>query len=103
MAIVTEKIGGRESAMLDKFLTIQPTSRVERLRRGYLGTKDRIVIDLLRIRTRVMAETEGQPSETRQAKSFAAIVREMPINIYPDEPVVGWLFCEPRGSNLSGG
>ena len=40
---------------------------------------------------------------TRQAKAFAASVREMPINIYADEPFVGWLFCEPRGSNLSGG
>jgi len=50
-----------------------------------------------------MQETEGEQMVIRQAKVFAAIVREMPINIYPDEPFVGWLFCEPRGANLSAG
>ncbi len=50
-----------------------------------------------------MQETEGEQMVIRQAKVFAAIVREMPINIYPDEPFVGWLFCEPRGANLSSG
>jgi formate C-acetyltransferase len=84
-------------------LDLEPAERVERLRQRYLDTKDRAVIDILRIRTRVMRETEGEPTVTRQAKAFAAIVREMPINIYPDEPFVGWLFCEPRGANLSGG
>ncbi|MCH7909287.1 MAG: hypothetical protein IIB38_06680, partial [Candidatus Hydrogenedentes bacterium] len=103
MAVTTARTSEKQPAMLDRFLTIQPTPRVERLRQRYLNTKDKIVIDILRIRTRLMEETEGQPRETRQAMAFAAIVREMPINIYPDEPIVGWLFCEPRGSNLSGG
>ncbi|MCH7908059.1 MAG: hypothetical protein IIB38_00390 [Candidatus Hydrogenedentes bacterium] len=51
----------------------------------------------------MIRETEGEAKITRQAKAFAAIVREMPINIYADEPFVGWLFCEPRGANLSSG
>ncbi len=93
----------REKSLRDRVLTIKPTPRVERLRQKYLDTKDKVVIDILRTRTRVMKETEGEPTVTRQAKAFAAIVREMPINIYPDEPFVGWLFCEPRGANLSGG
>ena len=92
----------RERSLRDRVFTIKPTPRVERLRQGYLDTKDKVVIDILRTKTRVMKETEGEPRETRQAKAFAATVREMPINIYPDEPFVGWLFCEPRGANLSG-
>ncbi len=91
------------STMMDRILTIKPTSRVERLRQKYLNTKDKVVIDILRIRTRVMKETEGEPTVTRQAKAFAATVREMPVNIYPDELFVGWLFCEPRGANISWG
>ena len=92
-----------EETLRDNVVSMAPTARVEKLRLGYLDTQDKVVIDILRIRTRVMQETEGEPTVTRQAKAFAAIVREMPINIYPDEPLVGWLFCEPRGSNLSAG
>lgn len=92
----------RERTLRDRVLTMKPTTRVERLRQRYLDTRDRIVIDILRIKTRVMRETEGEPEEIRQARAFAAAVREMPVNIYPDEPFVGWLFCEPRGANLSG-
>jgi pyruvate-formate lyase len=92
-----------EKTLRDEVVTIEPTDRVERLRQFYLDTKDKAVIDILRIRTRVMKETAGEPKITRQAKAFAAIVREMPINIYADEPLVGWLFCEPRGAHLSWG
>ncbi|MDP6025718.1 MAG: pyruvate formate lyase family protein [Pseudomonadales bacterium] len=92
-----------EPTLREEVITTEATARVEGLRQLYLNTKDRVVIDILRIRTRVMQETEGQPMITRQAKAFAAIVREMPVNIYADEPFVGWLFCEPRGANLSGG
>jgi len=87
--------------MLERVLTTKPTPRVERLRQRYLDTRDKAVIDILRIKTRVMKETEREPTVTRQAKAFAASVREMPIHIYPDEPFVGWLFCEPRGANVS--
>ena len=93
----------RKQSLLDKVLTIEPTPRAERLRQRYLDTKDKAAIDLLRIRTRVMKETEGEPRAIREAKAFAASVRETPVNIYPDELFVGWLFSEPRGSNLSGG
>jgi formate C-acetyltransferase len=93
----------RERTLRDKVITIEPTSRVEKLRQTYLNTPDKIVIAPLRIRTKNWQQTEGEPREIRQAKAFAAVVREMPINIYPDEPFVGWLFCEPRGSNLMAG
>jgi len=91
----------REKSLRDRVITIKPTPRVERLRQRYLDTKNKAVIDLVRIRTRVWKETEGQPAVTRHAKAFAAIVREMPVNIYPDELFVGWLCCEPRGSNIT--
>jgi len=84
-------------------MAMRPSPRVERLRQGYLKTKDSVVIDILRIRTRIMKETEGEPMVIRQAKAFAASLREMPINIYPDEPFVGWLYTKPRGAHLSGG
>jgi len=93
----------REKTLRDRVLTIEPTARVERLRQTYLDLPDRANIDILRIRTRIMHKTEGEQMAIRQAKAFAAIVREMPINIYPDEPFVGWLFCVPRGANLSAG
>jgi len=97
------KVLEREKILRDRVFTIKPSPRVERLRQRYLDTRDKIVIDILRIKTRVMQETEGEPQAIRQAKAFAATVREMPVNIYPDELFVGWLFCEPRGANLSWG
>jgi formate C-acetyltransferase len=93
----------REKDLRERVQTFKPTVRVEGLRKRYLGIPDHVVIDILRIRTRTWQETEGEPIEIRQAKAFAATVREMPINIYPDEIFVGWLFCEPRGAHLSAG
>jgi len=90
----------RQKTLRQRVYTAQPTARVERLRQRYLDTKDRAVIDIGRIMTKVMKETEGEPIEIRRAKAFAATVRGVPINIYPDEPFVGWLFSEPRGTEV---
>ncbi len=84
----------------DRVLSSRPTARVESLRQRYLNTRNKIVTDVGRILTRVMKETEGEPLVTRRAKAFAAIVRGVPINIYPDELFVGWLWSEPRGSEV---
>ncbi|MEE8400074.1 MAG: pyruvate formate lyase family protein, partial [Desulfobacterales bacterium] len=78
----------------------QPTPRVERLRQHYLDTPNKAVIDLGRIVTRVWKETEGEPLISRRAKAFAATVRGVPTNIYPDELFVGWLFHEPRATEV---
>jgi|TARA_Y100000310_G_scaffold321900_1_gene380186 formate C-acetyltransferase len=48
-----------------------------------------------------MQATEGEPIVTRRAKVFAAIVREMPIDIYPDELIVGCFSGKPRCWNVS--
>lgn len=93
----------REKSLRDRVLTMKPTERVERLKWRYLDLKNKVVIDLLRIRTQVMKDTEGEPEAIRQAKAFAAAVRGLPINIYPDELFVGWLFSEPHGSPLMPG
>jgi len=93
----------REKTLRDRVLTIRPTPRIEKLRHRYLDTPNRIVIDILRIVTRVMKETEGQPIVTRRAKAFAASVRGVPVNIYPDELFVGWLYSVPHGSEVSYG
>ena len=86
----------------ERLFTIEPTPRVERLRQRYLDTKDKAVIDIGRIVTRVMKETEGEPMVTRRAKAFAATVRGVPTNIYPDELFVSWQFSEPHGTEAEG-
>ncbi len=92
-----------QNSLLERTITVRPTDRVERLKQRYLDTPNKLVIDLLRIRTRVMKQTEGEPRAVRQAKAFAASVRELPLNIYPDELLVGWMFTEPHGSPLMPG
>ncbi|MHA1729359.1 MAG: pyruvate formate lyase family protein, partial [Promethearchaeota archaeon] len=89
-----------ETPKWGKYLTIKPTLRVEKLRQRYLNIGNKIVIDVVRLRTQSRKETEGQLLVTRRAKSFAAIVRGVPTNIYPDELFVGWLFSEPRGTEI---
>ena len=80
----------KKETLLDRVLTVKPTQRVERHRQRYLDRKLEYSIERDRIEVKVMKETEGEPRVTRKAKIFAAIVREMPINIYPDELIVGW-------------
>lgn len=90
----------RDKSLRDRVITIKPTTRVERLRHRYLATKNKAKIDILRIVTRIWKETEGEPLVTRRAKAFAATVRGVPVNIYPDELFVGWLFHEPRATEV---
>ena len=96
MAQVLEK----EKSLVNEVFEIEPTPRVDRLRQRYLNTKNKAVIDISRIVTRVMKETEGESIVTRRAKAFAATVRGVPTNIYPDELLVGWIFSEPRGTEF---
>jgi len=91
----------KEPTILDMVITIKPTERVERLRQRYLDTRNKVVTDAGRILTQTMKVTEGEPLVTRRAKAFAAVVRGVPINIYPDELFVGWLWSEPRGTEVS--
>jgi len=44
--------------------------------------------------------TEGEPVVLRRAKAFAAVCREMPIEIFDDELIVGWFDYEAHGCAL---
>ncbi|MBN1801972.1 MAG: hypothetical protein JW891_10725 [Candidatus Lokiarchaeota archaeon] len=68
---------------------------IERLRENHLNTKNTASIDRLRIETRVMKDTEGEPMAIRRAKVFARICREMPIEIWPDELIFGHTGVRP--------
>jgi len=92
-----------ELEMLESVLTMRPTQRVERLRETYLSLKPTVSIDRARIETRIMSETEGDPIITRRGKFFAALVREVPIEIYPDELLVGYSNIKPRSFSVSPG
>ena len=87
--------------MLDSVPGTQPTPRVQRLRDAFLSTEPTASIDRARIETRVLKETEAEPVPIRRAKVFSAMVREMPIHIYPDELLVGYPGIRPRCSHVS--
>jgi len=48
-----------------------------------------------------MKETEGESMVTRRAKVFAAVANGMPIDIYPDELIVGNISSRPFCWNVS--
>ena len=90
----------RDKVRLESVVTIKATPRVERLRKIQLEMKPSVSIDKMRIETRVMKETEGEPMVTRKAKVFAAVVREMPISIFPDELIVASTGVNPSSRNM---
>jgi len=70
--------------------------RVDKLREGHLALEyNSASINRLRIETRVMKETEGEPMVMRRAKVFAALARETPAVILPDELIVGHAGIRP--------
>jgi len=89
-----------EPTILDRVIDIKPTQRVERLREAFLNCKPTASIDWARIVTRAMMGTESEPTITRRAKTFAAVVRGMPIDIYPDELLVGRSGARRHSGNI---
>jgi len=89
-----------DQTMLDSALTMEPTPRVERLRDAFLSLEPTGSIDRARIETTALRGTEAEPMVTRRAKVFAAVVREMPIDIYPDELLVGCVSARQRCINI---
>jgi len=85
---------------LDQAITMKPTPRVERLRQKFFTYKPTVELDRIRNVTKAMKETEGEPMVIRRAKAFAATVRGMPINIYPDELIVAFQASVPRGNSV---
>lgn len=65
----------KETSPREKVYATEPTARVERLRTRYIDTPNKAVIDIARIVTRVLKETEGEPVVTRRAKALVQIER----------------------------
>ena len=86
----------RDKARIASVVTIETTPRIEKLRNMYLERRYSVSIEKMRIETRSMKETEGEPIEIRRAKVFAAYARELPIGIFPDELIVGCAGNNPR-------
>ena len=91
----------RDKARVASVVTINVTPRVEKLRNMYLERRYSVSIEKLRIETRIMKETEGEPMEVRRGKVIAATVRELPINIFPNELIVGCAGDNPRCRYMS--
>jgi formate C-acetyltransferase len=100
MVRAAEKTTTMKPKTLDRVVTMKPAPRVERLREAFLKIERTVSLDRARIEARVMRETEGEAMITRRSKVFAAVLREMPIDILPDELVVGLTSVRPRCVNL---
>ena len=96
-----EWLAEQQETLQERVFTIKPMPRVERLREAMVNRKFAASIDRAHIETRVMKETEGQPIITRRAKVFAAVAREMPIDIHPDDLLVGCPSVRPGYANVS--
>ena len=83
------------SRLPEEMYEAKPSPKVERLRAEYINAAKRpepdynIFSDLAI--ARVMKQTEGEPMPMRRAKAFAAVVEAAPVDIFPDEPIVGWV------------
>lgn len=81
------------------FYSTTPTERVKRLlkvcRDNFRTPQAKYVIYSDRAITEVMKETEGDPMILRRAYAFSAVVKNMPVNIFPDEIIVGWISGKP--------
>ena len=85
--------------LLKTFTTIELTDRTKKLRAFYLENTKRTdpvyTIWFDRAIAKSMKETEGEPMVLRRAKAFAAAVEAFPVEIFPDEPFVGWIGGGP--------
>jgi len=103
MAQVLDKTNFKKPAIFKRAITIEPTSRFEKFREKCMGAELVVKVDHARIYTRVMKETDGEPMVIRRAKAFYAVVREMPIDIDPDDLFVGYIDGIWAGKQVSEG
>ena len=85
----------KEPSMSDGMMETEPTPRIAKLKDAFLNLKSTVTTDRARIETRILRENAGEPMVTRRAKAFAAIVRELPIDIDPDQLLVGYTDSGP--------
>ena len=84
----------------DGVMESEATLRIEKLKDALLKLRSTVTIDRARIETRILKENAGEPMVTRRAKAFAAIVREMPIDIDPDQLLVGYVLADRDAVDL---
>ncbi len=96
MEAVGSQVSDRRKSSACEGAPVPPVGmRTERLRQAHLKLPVTFSINRLRIETRVMKETESEPMVLRRAKIFAAATREMPIEIMPDELIIGHTGTRP--------
>ena len=89
MLQTVESEAAKTPSVQNSVMETEPTPRIEKLKGAFLNRETSVSIDRARIETRVLKENAGESMVTRRAKAFAAIVREMPIEIDPDQLLVG--------------
>jgi pyruvate formate-lyase/glycerol dehydratase family glycyl radical enzyme len=89
-----------EIPALEDVMATAPSARFNRLRADYLSPEWVASIDRERVEVEVLKATEGEELVLRKAKVFAAIVREVPVEVFEDELIVGWFDYEAHGCAL---
>jgi len=89
MVQTIEGPAGKEATAYERVFAMKPTARVARLREAFLRLERSASLDRARIEAKVMRATVGEPMIARRSKVFAAVLREIPIEISPDDLVVG--------------
>ena len=75
--------------MKGKFINIQVSDRIRSLREKTMSGERYLSLDQAKIITRVYSENENQPVILKRALALGDSLREMPINIDPEELIVG--------------
>ncbi|NLY72997.1 MAG: formate C-acetyltransferase/glycerol dehydratase family glycyl radical enzyme [Tissierellia bacterium] len=65
------------------------SQRIEAARQSYINEKPSICVERSRIWTQSHKKTQGQAVELRRAQAFLDTCRELPVNIYEGELIVG--------------
>jgi|TARA_Y100000310_G_C20693265_1_gene823780 formate C-acetyltransferase len=94
------KEAAQEPSVSDEVTESEPTLRIKKLKDAFLKLESTVTIDRARIETRILQQNAGEPMVTRRAKAFAAIVREMPIHIDPDQLLVGYVDSGPYPAHV---
>jgi len=90
MLQAVENEASKKPSVQNRVMETEPTPRIGELKEAFLNLESSVTIDRARIETRIVKENAGEPMVPRRAKAFAAIVREMRIDIDPDQLLVGY-------------
>ncbi len=74
------------------------TPRIKALRERILRTRPSISVERAKYYTESMSRTEGEPVIIRQAKALAHVLENIPIEIFPQELIVGTMVSKPPGA-----